>query len=80
MSALPRPGVVALIAAAVCVVSQVIVTSPLVGSGWDALGRAVWLTILVTIPAFVVACVCGVVALAGWIRGRRAGQSPSSRA
>jgi hypothetical protein len=66
-----RPLAIALLASAVCLVSQLIVTSPLVGSGWDALGRAVWLTILVTIPAFVVACVFGVIALAGWIRGRR---------
>ena len=71
MSRLRKPYVIALIAAAVCILSQMIATSSFVGSGWDALGRAVWLTILVTIPAFVTACVFALIALVTWIRAGR---------
>lgn len=69
---LRRPGLTALIAAVVCVVSQLIATSSLLGSGWDAFGRAIWLTVIVTIPAFVVACVFALIALVAWVRGSRA--------
>lgn len=70
MTTIKKPYMIALIAAAVCVASQLIATSSFVGSGWDALGRAVWLTILVTIPAFVTACVFALIALVTWIRSR----------
>ncbi len=71
VSALKKPYVIALIAATVCIGSQMVAESSLVGTGWDAFGRAIWLTILVTIPAFVTACVFGLIALVRWIRSAR---------
>lgn len=67
-----RHHAVALIALAVCVLSQVIAESSLLGDGWDAFGRAIWITILVTLPSFVIACVFAVVALVEWTASRRA--------
>ena len=75
MSTLKKPYAIALIAAVACILSQVIATSSFVGTGWDAFGRAIWLTILVTIPAFVTACVFTLIALVGWIRSSRATRS-----
>lgn len=68
---LTRPGRTALVAIVVSLVSQAIATSPLVGTGWDAFGRAIWMTILITLPAFAVACVFALIALVGWVRARR---------
>ncbi|MDQ3098742.1 MAG: hypothetical protein M3Q44_03280 [bacterium] len=52
-----------------CIASAVIASSDsIVGSGWESLGYAIWITVLITLPTFAIFCTFLILTVVKWIK------------